>query len=94
MTLLTISNLYAEDFSLHDIAVNRTWQLVGTKMTKAAWGGDLVFEDPGGRKLRGNQNFHLEAEGTNLSRHYGNLFAISFQISKSTPQTFAIVFPF
>ena len=30
----------------------------------------LVLEDPGGRKFKGNSNFHLEAGGTNPSRHY------------------------
>ena len=75
MTLLTSSNLYAEEFSLNDIAVNPTWQLVGTETTKVSWGGNLVFEDPGGRKLRGgNKNFHLQAGGgTNPSRHYAKV---------------------
>ena len=64
MTLLTLSNLYAEDFSLHKVAVNRTWQLVGTEMTEASWGGNSVFEDPGGEKIEGgNPNFHLQAGG-------------------------------
>ena len=57
MTLVTLSNLNAEDFSFHNIAINRTWQLVGTEMTEASWGKNLVFEDPGGRKLRGESKF-------------------------------------
>ena len=47
MTLLTLTNLYAEDFSSHNIVGNGPWQLVGTEMTKASWGGDLVFEEGG-----------------------------------------------
>ena len=69
MTLLTFSNIYAEEFLLHNVAVNPTWQLVKTEMKKATWGGDLVFEDPGG-ELRGDPNFHLQEGGTNPSRHY------------------------
>ena len=63
MTLLTFSNLYAEEFSLNDIAVNPTWQLVGTEMKEVSWEGNLVFEDPGGENWGGNQNFHLQAGG-------------------------------
>ena len=71
MTLLTLSNLYAEDFLLHNIAVNRTWRLVGTKMTEASREGNLVFEDPGGRKLRGGiKIFTYRQGGTNPTRHY------------------------
>ena len=48
MTLLTlISKLNEDDFSLHNIAVNWTWQLIGVEMSKASWGGNLVFEDTG-----------------------------------------------
>ena len=54
MTLLALA--YADDFSLHDIVVNLTWQLVGTEMTKASWGGDLVFEDPGGGENWGGES--------------------------------------
>ena len=39
-------------------------QLVGTEITKASLGGDLVFEYTGGIKLRGrNPKFHLQADG-------------------------------
>ena len=71
MTLLTFSNLYAEEFSLNDIAVNLTCQLVGTEMIESIEGGNLVFEDPGVRKLRGGiQIFTYRQGGTNRSRHY------------------------
>ena len=52
MTLVTLSNLNAEDFSFHNIAINRTWQLVGTEMTEASWGKELSFWRPRERKLR------------------------------------------
>ena len=58
MILVTFSFFYVEGFSLHNMAVNRPWQLVGTELTKASLGGNLVFEDPGGgRKLRGEFKF-------------------------------------
>ena len=53
MTLLTLSNFYAEDFLLHNIAVNRIWQLAGTEMTEASWGGELSFWRPSGEKIEG-----------------------------------------
>ena len=74
MTLLTLCNLY-ELLTSRDIAVNRTWQLVGTEMTKASWGVDLVFEDPGGGIEGANPNFHLQAGGTNPARHYGKIIS-------------------
>ena len=55
--MLTFRNLYAEEFSLDKIAINLSWQLVGTEMKKASWGGNLVFEDPVERKLRGESKF-------------------------------------
>ena len=42
-------------------------------MTKASWGGNSVFEDPGGRKLGGEiKIFTYRQGGTNTSRHYAN----------------------
>ena len=59
---MTLFNL-KEDFSLQKEAFNQPWQLLGTEMTKATWGGNPVLEDPWGRKSRGDPNFHLQAEG-------------------------------
>ena len=70
MTLLTFSNLYAEEFSLHNIAVIRLDNYLGPKWWKPPE-GELRFWRSRGRKLRGrNPNFHLQAGGTNPSRHY------------------------
>ena len=65
MTLLTLSNVYAEDFSLHNIVVNQTWRLVETEMTEASWGGNLVFEDPGEEKIEGGTKFSPTGKGGN-----------------------------
>ena len=63
MTQPTFSTLYAEDFSLHNIVVNRTWQLVGTEMTEVSWGGNLVFEDPGGENWGRESKFSPKGRG-------------------------------
>ena len=69
MTLLTLSNLYAEDFLLHNIEVNLTWLLVGTEMTKSLLRGELSFWRPGGgEKIEGGIKIftYMQGEPTTL----------------------------
>ena len=67
MTLLIFSNFYAEEFSLNDIAVNLALQLVGSEMKKVSWGGNLIFEEPGGEIEGGIQILTHRQGGTNPS---------------------------
>ena len=56
-----------KDFSSHEIAIDWPWQLVWTEMTKASWGGNLVFEEPGEKIEGGIQIFtYWQGEPTPL----------------------------
>ena len=61
MTPITFSNLYAEEFSLHNIAISPTWQLLGIEMRKASWGGLSFWRPRGGENWGGNPSFHPQA---------------------------------
>ena len=71
MTLFTLSNLYAEDLSLHDVVINWS-KICWDQNDEILLSGETRFlKTQRGRKWRGRiQIFTYKQGGTNPSRQY------------------------